>query len=248
MKEPAKDFPNFKKYLANPLKSVRQKGWESPFASMGLVVALFAVGLLVGFVAIPQLKAHIFSSPTLSLRSETIDGMKVTSDLQPAVTKQAADFLKASIKSNLLPPELLIGKADKASNKTGQEYVALWNADGKSWTMLVVVQDPKKPAVYLRVWYVNDEQNFDENSGKNLLTGVFNDGVVSSDGEVKCQSVDDLVGKMQVCGAMKESSGQKNGVLVRGLVKLSDTKKGTAVSACAITKDHPSYKDATYCP
>lgn len=248
MKKSAKKSFDFKEYLVFPVQSIRDKGWNSPFSSTGLVLGLFLVGLLVGFVGIPQLKARILSSPTLNLRSETIDGMKVTSDLSPDVTRQAVSFLKADLNITYLPQELLLGKPAKAANNTGQEYVALWNASGKSWTLLVVVPDKTKKAIYFRAWYTGDEQTVDENSSRDLLHSVFEGNQLNKNGDIKCQSVDDAVGKSTACGSMKEINGQKEGGLVRGPIKLSDTKNGTAVSICLMTKDHPAYKDAAYCP
>jgi hypothetical protein len=247
MKQSVSKSSGFKRYLVNPFFDMRRRGWESPFASMSLVVSLFAIGLLVGFVAIPQLKAHILSSATLSLRSEDISGMKVTSDLQPNITSQAIEFLRNSVKSVFLPGDILIGKADKSTNTTGQEYIALWNANGKSFTMLVVVPEKMKKAIYLRVWYTDDVQSFDEGASSELLKSVFNESDPSFN-ELKCRNVDDAVGKMLACGTMKEISGGKVGVLVRGPIKLSSTKNGTAVSTCFMSRDHPSYKSATYCP
>jgi hypothetical protein len=239
---------DFRKFLINPARSIKDKGWDSPFSSSGLVVGLFVVGLLVGFVGIPQLKARIFSSPTLSLRSEAIDGLKVTSDLPSDVTKQAVDFLKSGLKPDFLPGQLLIGKPAVAANATGQEYVALWNSGGKSWTLLVVVPDSLKKAIYLRTWYTGPEQNFEEASSRGLLSSVFNDFALGSSSDIKCQAVDDAAGKAQVCGVMLDQNGEKKGALVRGSVKVGDTKNGTAVALCLMTNDHPAYKGASYCP
>lgn len=248
MKKTASKPAGYKKYLVSPIKSVRDGGWNSPYSSVGLVVALFAVGLLIGFVIIPQVKSKILSSPTLSLRTEQVEGLNVTSDLPSAITKQAVDFLKADLKNEDFPGDLLIGKADKSANTTGQEYVAIWNASGKGFTLLVVVPNPNKPAIYLRVWYTDDDRDFDINASKGLLNGVFNGGAIGNAGDLACSNVNDIVGNGPICGAMKEVSGVKEGVLVRGKVKLSDTKTGLIVSACQMTKDHPLYKNATYCP